>query len=196
MKSKDEILAPLYYADSLKPILMYNNRIRSYFDKIIRNSNEKNIPKSVNLLEQWKSGNLKEGTYAYYSGPAIRKNDDGEPIGRNDWGIVVIQKRKEGFFYATYAKLLKIENGKSMKKGNDLINMNKKTKFISQYTYAQNNGQVIVNTSKLNSWANFKKITDEQSNEIAMITPNVVNIHKPLKLGKMMNWGTLETFKE
>ena len=192
MKSKDEILAPLYYADSLKPILMYNNRIRSYFDKIIRNSNEKNIPKSISLYEQWYWGNLKEGIYAYYSGPTLRKG-----AGRNDWGIIVIQDRgKEGLFYATYAKLLKIENGKSPIKGKDFINLNKKTKFISQYNYVQNNGQGYSNTANLNNWSNFKPMREEDDLVTALNSRRVVNIHKPLKLGKMMNWGTLETFKE
>ena len=191
MKSKDEILAPLYYADSLKPTLMYNNTIRSYFDKIIRNSNEKNISESISLYKQWESGNLKEGIYAYYSGPAIRKNG----VGRNDWGIVVIQKRKEGFFYATYAKLLKIENGQSPKKGKDFINLNKKTKFISQYNYVQKNGQSYSNTANLNNWSNFKLMSEGDDLVTALNSERVVNIHKPLKLGKMMNWGTLESFR-
>ena len=191
MKSKDEILAPLYYTDSLKPALMYNNTIRSYFDKIIRNSNEKNIPKSISLFNQWYWGGLKEGIYAYYSGPTLRKG-----AGRNDWGIIVIQKRKEGFFYATYAKLLKIENGKSPKKGKDFINLNKKTKFISQYNYVQNNRQGYVNTANLNNWSNFKLMSEDDELVTALNSERVVNIHKPLKLGKMMNWGTLESFRE
>lgn len=191
MKSKDEILAPLYYADSLQPSLLYNNRIRSYFDEIIRNSNEKNIPKSVNLYEQEKLGNLKEGIYAYYSGPTIKSNGNG----RNDWGIVVIQKRKEGFFFAVYAKLLHIDNGKGMKKGNDFINMNKRTKFISQYEYVINNNQRYSNTGKFDNWCAFKPIAENQD-IVALMSPKVVNIHKPLKLGKMMNWGTLETLRE
>ena len=193
MKSKDEILAPLYYADSLKPALLYNNTIRSYFDKIIRNSNEKNIPKSISLFEQWDSGIIKEGIYAYYSGPTIRS--DG--TARNDWGIIVIQDRgKEGIFYATYAKLLKIMEGQSQKRGKDFINMNKKTKFISQYSYIQNNGQKYVNTAKLDNWSNFKQIGASEMTVMALASMTVVNIHKPLKLGKMMNWGTLETLSE
>jgi hypothetical protein len=192
MKSKDEILAPLYYADSLKPALLYNNTIRSYFDKIIRSSNEKNIPKSISLFEQWDSGIIKEGIYAYYSGPTLR--NDG--TGRNDWGIVVIQKRKEGFFYATYGKLLKIINGQSQKRGKDFININKKNKFMSQYNYVQNNGQDYVNTAKLDNWSNFKQISVDEMSVMALNSRRVVNIHKPLKLGKMMNWGTLESFRE
>ena len=196
MKSKDEILAPLYYSDSLKPALMYNNTIRSYFDKIIRNSNEKNIPESISLFEQWDKGNIKEGIYAYYSGPTLRNTEENLSA-RNDWGIVVIQDRgKEGIFYATYAKLLKIENGQSQKRGKDFINMNKKNKFISQYVYVQNNGQKYLNTAKSDNWSNFKQIGASEMTVVSLASRTVVNIHKPLKLGKMMNWGTLESFKE
>ena len=59
-----------------------------------------------------------------------------------------------------------------------------------------NNGQDYVNTAKLDNWSNFKQISVDEMSVMALNSRRVVNIHKPLKLGKMMNWGTLESFRE
>ena len=189
MYDKDRILEPLFYTDSISPFVKNKGTIRNYLNEIIRKSNEKNIPSNVSMQTMYKRGVLTEGIYAYRSPPLILTNKKTErAFGRQDWGIMVIQKRPTGFFYATFAHLLKLNsNDLPATKGSNLVALSNKKQYKTQVKLFKEKNMGTINIIDDDaSWNDFKSVKDNKV--IATTTPYVIKIYTPLRLGEMMNW--------
>jgi len=189
MYDKDRILEPLFYTDSLTPFVKNKGTIRNYLNEIIRKSNEKNIPYNVSMTTMYERGILTEGIYAYRSMPLIlgmAKETKG--FGRQDWGIMVVQKRPTGFFYATFAHLLKLNpNDTASKKGSNLVALSNKKQYKTQVKLFKEKdmGEILVMSNSA-AWNDFKPLKDNLV--VCTTTPYLIKVYTPLRLGEMMNW--------